>query len=294
MPHHMSAAKRMRMEREAIMTSVNGDGNGGNDNGDDQESGADRMSMAKSRKMLAAMGDSSGNPNSTGDGDGDGNGNDNDDNDNDDDGNNTEEEDPNAAAQSLLEQATKLKQSMTAAERAQASHKEEETRILKEASKVQTNALQAASELAQGVVYSKSLPTSWTCPRYILSQGEASWDKIRNNWHILVEGLDPPPPMKSFADMKLPKPILDYLDERNIKRPTPIQMQGLPVALAGRDMVGIAFTGSGKTMTFSLPLIMAALEEEVRMPLVGGEGRTSDQWGAYHSRTLARIGAADI
>jgi len=78
--------------------------------------------------------------------------------------------------------------------------------------------------------------------------------------------------MKSFADMKLPKPILDYLDERNIKRPTPIQMQGLPVALAGRDMVGIAFTGSGKTMTFSLPLIMAALEEEVRMPLVGGEG----------------------
>jgi len=68
-------------------------------------------------------------------------------------------------------------------------------------------------------------------------------------------------------------PILDYLDERNIKRrPTPIQMQGLPVALAGRDMVGIAFTGSGKTMTFSLPLIMAALEEEVRMPLVGGEG----------------------
>eukprot|EP01083_Nonionella_stella_P088730 247491_1 len=230
------------------------------------------------------MGDSSGNANSTGDDDGDGdddgNGNNNDGNNNDgnendkdhNDGNDTEEEDPNATAQSLLEQATKLKQSMTAAERAQASQKEEEIRILKEASKVQTNALQAASELAQGVVYSKSLPTSWTCPRYILSQGEASWDKIRNNWHILVEGLDPPPPMKSFADMKLPRPILDYLDERNIKRPTPIQMQGLPVALAGRDMVGIAFTGSGKTMTFSLPLIMAALEEEIRMPLVGGEG----------------------
>lgn len=49
-------------------------------------------------------------------------------------------------------------------------------------------------------------------------------------------------------------------------------MQGLPVALAGRDMIGIAFTGSGKTLTFSLPLVMAALEEELRMPLVGGEG----------------------
>ena len=49
-------------------------------------------------------------------------------------------------------------------------------------------------------------------------------------------------------------------------------MQGLPMALAGRDMVGIAFTGSGETLTFSLPLVMAALEEEVRMPLIGGEG----------------------
>ena len=37
-------------------------------------------------------------------------------------------------------------------------------------------------------------------------------------------------------------------------------------------MVGIAFTGRGKTVTFSLPLIMAALEEEARMPLKGGEG----------------------
>jgi ATP-dependent RNA helicase DDX41 len=36
--------------------------------------------------------------------------------------------------------------------------------------------------------------------------------------------------------------------------------------------VGIAFTGSGKTLAFSLPLIMAALEEELRMPLLPGEG----------------------
>ncbi|KAJ2089885.1 DEAD-box ATP-dependent RNA helicase 35, partial [Coemansia sp. S100] len=54
--------------------------------------------------------------------------------------------------------------------------------------------------------------------------------------------------------------------------PSPIQMQGLPVALSGRDMIGIASTGTGKTMAFSLPLIMLALEEESRMPLVQGEG----------------------
>jgi len=174
--------------------------------------------------------------------------------------------------QSLLEQATKLKQTLSTVDRERAAQKEEENRILREASKVQTNALQAASELAKGVIYTESLPTSWTCPRHILNQGEEVWEKIRKNWHILVEGFDSPPPMKSFLDMKFPTPITDFLKQRNIKRPTPIQMQGLPVALVGRDMVGIAFTGSGKTMTFSLPLVMAALEEEVRMPLVGGEG----------------------
>ncbi|MGK3741700.1 MAG: ATP-dependent RNA helicase DDX41 [Bacillariaceae sp.] len=43
-------------------------------------------------------------------------------------------------------------------------------------------------------------------------------------------------------------------------------------ALASRDMIGIAFTGSGKTLTFGLPLVTVALEEELRMPLLPGEG----------------------
>jgi ATP-dependent RNA helicase DDX41 len=43
-------------------------------------------------------------------------------------------------------------------------------------------------------------------------------------------------------------------------------------SLAGRDLIGIAFTGSGKTLAFSLPLIMMALEEEIKLPLIRGEG----------------------
>lgn len=175
-------------------------------------------------------------------------------------------------AQSLLEAAAALQSTRTDAERQELQRKEEETRILKEASKVQTNALQAASELAKGVVYMEPMPSTWTVPRYILAQGEEVWEKTRKEWHMEVEGFDIPPPLKRFKDMKFPKPLLEALEEKKIKRPTPIQMQGLPVALAGRDMVGIAFTGSGKTITFSLPLVMAALEEELRMPLVPGEG----------------------
>jgi ATP-dependent RNA helicase DDX41 len=44
--------------------------------------------------------------------------------------------------------------------------------------------------------------------------------------------------------MRFPKPTLDLLVSKGIQRPTPIQVQGLPVCLSGRDMIGIAFTGS--------------------------------------------------
>jgi ATP-dependent RNA helicase DDX41 len=173
---------------------------------------------------------------------------------------------------SLLDQAADLHKSLTDEQRKELSRKEEEKRILKEASKVQTNALQAASEVASGVTYTTPMPSTWTVPRYLLAQGPDEWQKVRQEWHMDVEGDDIPPPMKRFKDMKLPLPIIMALKEKNIQRPTPIQMQGIPVALAGRDMVGIAFTGSGKTVTFSLPLVMAALEEELRMPLIAGEG----------------------
>jgi ATP-dependent RNA helicase DDX41 len=41
---------------------------------------------------------------------------------------------------------------------------------------------------------------------------------------------------------------------------------------SGRDLIGIAFTGSGKTLAFCLPLIMMALEEEMKLPFIRGEG----------------------
>ncbi len=58
----------------------------------------------------------------------------------------------------------------------------------------------------------------------------------------------------------MPAGILRILADKGIKKPTPIQIQGLPVALAGRDMIGIAFTGSGKTLVFTLPMVLLALQ----------------------------------
>jgi len=72
--------------------------------------------------------------------------------------------------------------------------------------------------------------------------------------------------------LRFPDPILKMLKTKGIVQPTPIQVQGLPVILSGRDMIGIAFTGSGKTLVFVLPMIMMAMQEEITMPIVPGEG----------------------
>eukprot|EP00301_Raphidiophrys_heterophryoidea_P005427 c12279_g2_i1.p1 GENE.c12279_g2_i1~~c12279_g2_i1.p1 ORF type:complete len:641 (+),score=156.85 c12279_g2_i1:22-1923(+) len=132
--------------------------------------------------------------------------------------------------------------------------------------------LMAVGEIAKGVVYSEPLMTGWRAPRKIREMSEPEIEDIRNKLHIIVDGEDVPPPIRSFKDLRLPPCIVQALEQRGIRKPTPIQVQGLPVILSGRDMIGVAFTGSGKTLVFSLPLVMLALEAEKKLPLVGGEG----------------------
>ena len=174
---------------------------------------------------------------------------------------------------SLLDRVAQLQKQMSTEERMRLAQQEEETRILREATKVSHNALLGASEIAHDTKYTRPMPSTWTIPHHLRTVPDATFEAIRREWHMQVQGTNVPPPMKRFGDMRLPLPILHYLhDVKHITKPTPIQVQGLPVALAGRDMIGIAFTGSGKTLTFSLPLVMIALEEELRMPLVPHEG----------------------
>eukprot|EP00735_Rhodelphis_limneticus_P004175 TRINITY_DN15733_c0_g1::TRINITY_DN15733_c0_g1_i1::g.25502::m.25502 TRINITY_DN15733_c0_g1::TRINITY_DN15733_c0_g1_i1::g.25502 ORF type:complete len:616 (-),score=147.32,sp/Q9LU46/RH35_ARATH/61.97/0.0,DEAD/PF00270.24/1.4e-39,DEAD/PF00270.24/1.6e+02,DEAD/PF00270.24/8e+03,Helicase_C/PF00271.26/6.7e+02,Helicase_C/PF00271.26/9e-27,ResIII/PF04851.10/3.2e+02,ResIII/PF04851.10/0.0036,SecA_DEAD/PF07517.9/0.0036,Helicase_C_2/PF13307.1/6.2e+03,Helicase_C_2/PF13307.1/0.0086,AAA_22/PF13401.1/0.14,CMS1/PF14617. len=148
--------------------------------------------------------------------------------------------------------------------------REEEQNIINQLS--EKKALMSVKELAEGRKYTESMRTSWRPPKFITSMSEEERTEIRKQFHILVEGEDMPPPIKRFKDMKFPRPVIEYLKSKGIVRPTPIQMQGLPALLAGRDMIGIAFTGSGKTMVFSLPMIMTALEQEMRLPVQQGEG----------------------
>ncbi|HKG77697.1 MAG TPA: DEAD/DEAH box helicase, partial [Beijerinckiaceae bacterium] len=61
--------------------------------------------------------------------------------------------------------------------------------------------------------------------------------------------------MSHFSDFGLAQPIMKALVSEGYERPTPIQMQAIPHVLEGRDLCGIAQTGTGKTAAFALPIL---------------------------------------
>jgi len=61
--------------------------------------------------------------------------------------------------------------------------------------------------------------------------------------------------MTKFSDLILNPKVLKAIDEAGYETPTPIQAGAIPPALEGRDVLGIAQTGTGKTASFTLPLI---------------------------------------
>src|SRR3954470_7379892 len=62
-------------------------------------------------------------------------------------------------------------------------------------------------------------------------------------------------PTVSFAELELAPEVLHAVRDAGYTHPTPIQEQAIPLALAGRDLIGLAQTGTGKTAGFTLPII---------------------------------------
>ncbi len=70
----------------------------------------------------------------------------------------------------------------------------------------------------------------------------------------------------TFAELGLAEPLLRALNDAQYINPTPIQAQSIPVLLAGRDLLGLAETGTGKTAAFVLPLLNKLAEEGRAQP----------------------------
>ncbi|KAF2747966.1 putative ATP-dependent RNA helicase [Sporormia fimetaria CBS 119925] len=66
---------------------------------------------------------------------------------------------------------------------------------------------------------------------------------------------------KTFADLGVIESLCEACDNLGFKHPTPIQEQSIPLALEGRDIIGLAETGSGKTAAFVLPILQALMEK---------------------------------
>jgi len=66
--------------------------------------------------------------------------------------------------------------------------------------------------------------------------------------------------MTTFADLGLSPAILKALEKTTLKTPTPIQVQAIPHIMQGRDLMGLAQTGTGKTAAFGLPILHRLLD----------------------------------
>lgn len=61
--------------------------------------------------------------------------------------------------------------------------------------------------------------------------------------------------MESFADLNISKQLLNAIDDLGFEKPTPIQEEAFPVGMSGKNIVGIAQTGTGKTLAYMLPIL---------------------------------------
>ena len=123
----------------------------------------------------------------------------------------TNEETSKPKKQSLLDQRAEMlaSGSMVPLSKEEES-KQEESQIL---SSIDHNfkPLMSVKELAKGVTYNESMKTGWRPPRHIREMGDDERQQVRDKWHILCEGDDLPPPIKSFKDMRFPEPIIAHL-----------------------------------------------------------------------------------
>ncbi|KAK7806650.1 hypothetical protein U0070_009875 [Myodes glareolus] len=86
---------------------------------------------------------------------------------------------------------------------------------------------------------------------------------------ITVKGKGCPKPIKSWVQCGISMKILNSLKKHGYEKPTPIQTQAIPAIMSGRDLIGIAKTGSGKTIAFLLPMFRHIMDQR---SLEEGEG----------------------
>ncbi len=107
----------------------------------------------------------------------------------------------------------------------------------------------------------------WGEPEYDREDAAADDDGATEE-HEPIAVLPDEPPRPIFADLGLSEGVLQAIADMGYRHPTPIQEQAIPYVLMGRDVLGTAQTGTGKTAGFTLPMldILSGSRARARMP----------------------------
>lgn len=95
----------------------------------------------------------------------------------------------------------------------------------------------------------------------ISNMNKQQTDELRKTLGVKVSGPDPPKPCPSFAHFGFDENLMKAIRKSEFTSPTPIQAQAIPCALGGRDIIGIAKTGSGKTAAFIWPMLTHIMDQ---------------------------------
>ncbi|KAA8523029.1 hypothetical protein F0562_009452 [Nyssa sinensis] len=85
---------------------------------------------------------------------------------------------------------------------------------------------------------------------------------------VETSGSNIPPPVQSFAEIDLGMPLNENIKRCKYVKPTPVQRHAIPIAVAGRDLMACAQTGSGKTAAFCFPIIYGLLNHRFSRPVL--------------------------
>ncbi|KAH7402147.1 P-loop containing nucleoside triphosphate hydrolase protein [Phaeosphaeria sp. MPI-PUGE-AT-0046c] len=85
---------------------------------------------------------------------------------------------------------------------------------------------------------------------------ERDWRIFKEDFNIATKGGSIPNPMRNWGESGLPDKVLRLVEQVGYNEPSAIQRAAIPIALQCRDLIGVAVTGSGKTASFVLPLLV--------------------------------------
>ncbi|KAI7867246.1 P-loop containing nucleoside triphosphate hydrolase protein [Spinellus fusiger] len=85
---------------------------------------------------------------------------------------------------------------------------------------------------------------------------ERDWRIFKEDFNISTKGGGIPRPIRSWRESGLPEHVIKTIESVGYKDPTPIQRQAIPIGIQCRDIIGVAETGSGKTASFVIPMLV--------------------------------------